>query len=414
MSADNKRNFDIILWGATGFTGKLVIEYLAMNYGCGEKELKWAIAARNLQKLQEVQSALAEKIPSIKSLPLFTADSEDVESLKKLTCITKVIITTVGPYNLYGKKLLKACVDTETNYCDLTGEPNFIRYSIDHFHAEAERKKVQIVHSCGFDSIPSDMGTLFLQTKSLEIHGKACREVIFVSGESKGGFSGGTVASLLGVVEEALASEETRKILRDPYSLNPPGIRGEDGEDPIDIVYVPALKTWAAPFLMGPINTRVVRRSNAISNLKYGLDFKYQERMGFGDGMGGWVIAQLVRAGLGTVLALGAFSPSREFIKNNLLPAGEGPSEEERENGYFHISIIGFLDKPKDKADIEIKVSGKRDPGYGATSRMLSEAGIALSKRNTNPIYGVITPSTAFGLNFLESLKNAEVTFELK
>jgi short subunit dehydrogenase-like uncharacterized protein len=406
------RELDIILWGATGFTGKLVAEYFANHYGCNGSKLKWAIAGRNEDKLKLLRSSLTKFDPSAENLPIITADIDSLPSLQKLTRRTQVVCTTVGPYNLYGKILLKACLEEQTNYCDLTGEPNFIRYSIDTFHKEAKDKKIQIVHSCGFDSIPSDLGTLLLQKESERRLGSLCKEVLFVAGESKGSFSGGTIASLLGVIEEVSTNENVRKILEDPYSLNPPEIRGEDTIDPTDIVYIDALQTWACPFVMGPINTRVVRRSSAL--LHGSNPYLYQERMGLGDGIGGWLLAQSIRFGLGSILVLGTIGITRNILKSTIFPlSGEGPDPELRESGFFNISILGFKNGISNKADIQVNITGKRDPGYGATSRMIGESAVALAKGEVQPIYGVITPAIALGLPFLEKLKKVDIEFQI-
>ena len=415
MSNDNKKIFDVIIWGASGFTGKLVAQYFANTYGCDGESLKWAMAGRSLEKLKEVQNWIAPSSPDINKIPILTANIDNLETLISITSKTKVLCTTVGPYNLYGKTILQACLETDTNYCDLTGEPNFIRYSIDNFHQKALSKKIHFIHSCGFDSIPSDMGTLFLQTKSLEKLGSYCKEVLFVAGDSRGSFSGGTIASLLGVVEEAVSSEDTRRFLSDPYSLNPEGFRGPDEPDPVTIEYIPALKTWTAPFVMGPVNTRVVRRTNALLNNKYSSDFRYQERMGFGDGIGAWFLAQSVRATIGSILGLGAIPFTRDILKKYVLPAaGEGPSEEDRESGYFNISILGFKEKISDEASIQVDVFGKRDPGYGATCRMLGEAAISIAKGEVSELYGVVTPASALGIGFLNRLEKVGITFNIK
>ncbi len=415
MSNETKRKFDVIIWGASGFTGRLVAQYYAMTYGCKGENLTWAMAGRSSEKIKEVQNWLSKDTPDIFNVPILTANIDDLESLKSITSQTKVLCTTVGPYNLFGKTILEACLNTETNYCDLTGEPNFIRYSIDNFHSKALSKKIHFIHSCGFDSIPSDMGTLFLQTKSLETLGYNCKEVLFIAGDSRGSFSGGTIASLLGVVEEAVSNEDTRRFLSDPYSLNPEGFRGPDEPDPITIEYIPALKTWTAPFVMGPVNTRVVRRTNALLNNKYSSDFRYQERMGFGDGIGGWFLAQSIRAGIGSILGLGAIPFTRDILKKYILPsAGEGPSEEVRESGYFNISILGFKNNYSENPSIQVDVFGKRDPGYGATCRMLGESAVSIAKGEVSQMYGVVTPASALGLDFIKRLEKVGITFKVK
>lgn len=404
-----QRELDLVLWGATGFTGQLVANYLLEAYGVDENNLRWGLAGRNEKKLQEFRSQLEKINPNAKNLKIFTSNGDDLDGLKKIARTTKVICSTVGPYNAFGKTLLDACFEEETSYTDLTGEPNFIHYSIQKYHEKARNKKIRFVHSCGFDSIPSDMGTLFLQSKSKEIFGDLCKEVIYIAKDSKGSFSGGTIASLLGVIEEAASNSSVREILNDPYSLNPSGIRGSDSADPLDIIYIDADKSWAAPFLMGPVNTRVVRRSSAI--LYNSNPFGYQERMGFGDGFAGWAIAQSVRLALGSIILLGSNGITKPLLYSILPSSGEGPDKTLQETGYFTITILGFKESSGPSADIKVEIYGRRDPGYGATSRMLAESSIALALGETQPNYGVVTPATAFGLPLLKRLEKVGIQF---
>lgn len=404
-----QRELDLILWGATGFTGKLVANYLLETYGADGESLKWGIAGRNEKKLNEFRTELEGLNPNAKNIKIFTSDAGNLNDLRKIASSTKVICSTVGPYNAYGKILLEACLEEGTNYTDLTGEPNFIHYSIQKYHEKAKEKKIRFVHSCGFDSIPSDLGTLLLQSKAKEKFGNLCKEVIYIAKDSKGSFSGGTIASLLGVLDEASNNPSIRDILNDPYSLNPIGIRGDDNSDPLDIIYIDADKSWAAPFLMGPVNTRVVRRSSAL--LYNSNPFRYQERMGFGDGFGGWAIAQTVRAVLGSLVVLGSNSITKPILNAILPSSGEGPDKELQETGYFTITILGFKEKSKDVADLRIEIYGRRDPGYGATSRMLAESSIALALGETQQYFGVITPATAFGLPILKRLEKVGIQF---
>lgn len=404
-----KREFDLVLWGATGFTGKLVAEYLLEAYGANGQKLKWAIAGRSISKLNDLKTQLVNLNPEATNISVLTSDSSDLESLRTLARSTKVICSTVGPYNLFGKTLLEACIEESTDYTDLTGEPNFIRYSIDSFHEKAKEKKIRIVHSCGFDSIPSDLGTLLLQTKSQEKFKSFCKEILFVAGDSKGSFSGGTISSLIGVVEDAISNPKTREMLLDPYSLNPPGIKGEDKTDSVDIVYIDALKTWSAPFLMGPINTRVVRRSSAL--IYESNPFLYQEKMGFGDGFGGWTIAQVFRTALSGMLLMSSNSVTRSFLNLFMPGSGEGPDKDTRDTGYFTITILGFKEQYGSIADIKVEIFGQRDPGYGATSRMLAESSVALALGETRPIYGILTPASAFGLPLLKRMEKVGIQF---
>lgn len=406
------KDFDVILWGATGFTGAICVEVLMREYGCDGSSLKWAIAGRNQAKLEELKKELFVKDNKAADIPTFTADSNDLNSLKELAQRTKVICTTVGPYNAYGKALLRACVEEGAHYCDLTGETNFIRYSIDNFHKKAQKNSLKIVHCCGYDSIPSDLGVHFLQEQAKKLLGSACESVTFIAGESKGNFSGGTIASLLGVVQEAAKDKNTRDVIMDPYALNPKGVKGPDKGDPVDIRYSKDMSSWTAPFLMGPINTRVVRRTNAILNHPYGKSFAYEERMALGDGLGGWIAAEGVRAAVAGLIVFGAIPFTRGILESTILPApGDGPSKADQETGFFNVSIFGRKTAASEKADIRVKVYGNRDPGYGATARMLTESAVALAKDELPENYGVLTPASAFGLRTLPRLEKAGISF---
>jgi short subunit dehydrogenase-like uncharacterized protein len=405
-----QRELDLVLWGATGFTGRLVAEYLLSAYVNNDTSLKWALAGRSEKKLNELKTELQKINSSANDIPIFVSDGQDLNGLRNIASKAKVICSTVGPYNIYGKTLLEACHLESTDYTDLTGEPNFIRYSLDKYHNSNIEKKIRFVHSCGFDSIPSDLGVLLLQTKSKAKFGDFSKNVIFVAGDSRGSFSGGTVASLLGVLEDAVENAEIRKIIEDPYSLNPRDIRGEDGADSYDTEYIESIQRWTAPFLMGPINTRVVRRSSAL--MFNSNPYLYKERMEFGEGIGGWFFSQSLRVAMSALLVMGINSITRNFIKS-FIPAGEGPSEDLRETGYFNAILLGFKDEVKSQEDIRIVIHGKRDPGYGATSRMLAEASVALAKGEVEERYGVITPASAFGLRFLDRLEKVDIQFRV-
>ena len=273
----DKREFDIIIWGASGFTGRLVAEYLYKNYN--SKDLKWAIAGRDNQKLISIRKTFLND-----EVPIVLADSFDETSLNKMTQRANVICSTVGPYAKYGSLLVKSCIKNKTHYCDLAGEAQWIRKMIDLYHEEAIRNQVKIVNSCGYDSIPSDMGVYFinknLSKKNLTIKMR-------VTG-TKGGYSGGTYASMQNIIKEASSDREVRKSLTNPYGLNPVGEQsGHDKRDLSSVVFDKKIKSWIAPFLMAGINTKIVRRSNALSNYNYGKDFKYDEAVMTGKGIKG-------------------------------------------------------------------------------------------------------------------------------
>ena len=277
------KEFDIIIWGATGFTGRLVAEYIFKNYS--SEKLNWAIAGRDKKKLINVRDEIADK-----NIPIIIADSFDEMSLTKMTQKTKVICSTVGPYSKYGSLLVKSCIKTNTHYCDLAGEAQWIRKIVDTYHQEAKNKKVRIVNSCGFDSIPSDMGVYFIHKNLPDVNIKLDNISMRLSG-FKGSLSGGTYASMNNIITEASKDSLIRKILTNPYGLNPEGQRsGPDKRDLNKVKYDEDSKSWIAPFMMAGINTKIVRRSNALSNYSYGKNFTYDESVMTGDGFKGtWV-----------------------------------------------------------------------------------------------------------------------------
>ena len=402
------KNHDLIIWGATGFTGRLVAEYLLKQYGTG-KELKWAMAGRNEGKLKSIRNLLGDE-----SIPILTADSLDMDSLNALVQQTKVICTTVGPYAKYGSPLVEACVNNGVDYCDLTGEVQWIRRMIDQHHENAKAKGVKIVHCCGFDSIPSDMGVYFLQKKAKEKHGEYCEKIKLRVKAAKGGPSGGTIASLNNVLAEAKSDPSIFKLLENPYNLNPIGEQtGKDKNDLSGVEYDKDFKSWIGPFIMAAINTRVVRRSHALSGYPYGKDFMYDEATLCGAGISGKIKAKM----LASILGMMSNPNPNSFIKsmtNRFLPKpGEGPSKKQRETGFFNLALFGKL---KNGQSIKGKVTGDRDPGYGSTSKMLGESAACLAKDRASlpKTSGAITPSTAMGDALLGRLeKNAGLMFTI-
>ena len=395
----DKREYDIIIWGASGFTGRLVAEYLYKNYN--SKDLKWAIAGRDNQKLISIRKTFLND-----EVPIVLADSFDETSLNKMTQRANVICSTVGPYAKYGSLLVKSCIKNKTHYCDLAGEAQWIRKMIDLYHEEAIRNQVKIVNSCGYDSIPSDMGVYFinknLSKKNLTIKMR-------VTG-TKGGYSGGTYASMQNIIKEASSDREVRKSLTNPYGLNPVGEQsGHDKRDLSSVVFDKKIKSWIAPFLMAGINTKIVRRSNALSNYNYGKDFKYDEAVMTGKGIKG----QLAGIMLSIPLILLAAKPGSILNKifSFFVPKpGQGPDKKERESGYFSSKFFVFDEHSNSSI---FKVTGDRDPGYGSTSKMLAESAVCLAKDNLDNTFGIITPSYAMGNNILERLiSNAGLSFK--
>ena len=406
-----RRPLSLIIWGATGFTGRLVVEYLLERYGIGQ-EIEWAIAGRSQVKLERLRETLALSTPQAKDLKLFTADSHDLPSLIALSAQADVICSTVGPYALYGSALVEACVQTRTHYCDLTGEPQWIREMIDAHHSEAQAREVKIVHCCGYDSIPSDLGVLMMYEA---MSSETLDEVKFFAGASKGGFSGGTIASMLNVLENA-SDPKVRRVLGHPYGLSPdPETHGADTSDQRGVRYEPSYRGrggWTAPFIMASINTKVVRRSNALMGLKYGRTFRYSEVMATSRGLRGWLKAMLITTGLGVFMTLLGPRPTRALLKRFALPApGEGPSKSARESGFFNV----WLTAKRGERILYGHIKGDRDPGYGSTAIMLVESALCLATQgDQHPTRGgVLTPATAFGTLLIDRLREAGMIFEI-
>ena len=394
---NRSKEFDIIIWGASGFTGRLVVAYLFKKYGVNDN-IKWAMAGRDKKKLKQVRFEVADN-----SLPIIVAEINDETSLKEMIIRTKVICTTVGPYTIYGSKLVSLCVNHGTDYCDLSGEVQWIRKMIDQHHENAKINGVKIVHSCGFDSIPSDMGVYFTQRESKAQKGQLVNKIEMRVAGIRGGISGGTYASLTKVMEQAYLDKEVYKVLTNPYGLNPKGkIEGDDMRDLNTIIYDEVSKSWIGPFVMAGINTKVVRRSNALSGYAYGKDFRYNEATICGKGLKGWIKGCLMAIPLLIMTA-----KPESFLKkitNKILPKpGEGPTKEQREKGFFNLKFYATL---KDGSRVLVKVNGDMDPGYGSTSKMLGEAAVCLSKDNLSNVSGVLTPSTAMGDFLLKRLEN--------
>ena len=358
----NKKEFDIIVYGATGFTGRLVAEYLSNQYGNG-KELSWAMAGRSHEKLEQVRNEM--NLPE--STPLVVADSSDEASMQDLVNRTKAVITTVGPYQLYGSMLVGLCANSGTDYVDLCGESVWMRHMIDQHQSAAQESGARIVFSCGFDSIPSDLGIFRLQNLAIEKTGSPCKSINGRVRGLSGTFSGGTAASIQASMKAAGTDPQILKLAVDPFSLVPDfdGVAQPDGDT---VHYSEQLKSWVAPFIMAAINTRNVHRSNALLGYQYGKDFTYDEMMLTGDGEKGEMIAKHV-AGDKSMLGPDAPKP------------GEGPSKEEREAGFYDIAYIG---ETVDGGTMIVSVKGDRDPGYGSTCKMLSESAICLIKDATD------------------------------
>ncbi len=408
-----KRAYAVVLYGATSFVGQITAHYLAeflsANKDKSGSEINWAIAGRDQEKLNELQSKLASKVDII------IANSDDAASLDAMTEQTQVIISTVGPYLKYGEPLIKSCVDNGTDYVDLTGEAIFIKDMMDKYQEAAKQSGARIVNSCGFDSIPSDLGVYFTQKQAEAKFDSACDVIQMRVKAAKGGLSGGTIASMATIFEEVGQDKSRRKQVANPYLLNDdknaPNVRQSNVSKP---EYDSEHKRWLAPFVMASINTRIVHRSNQLLGYEYGREFKYDEAMWMKDGLKGKLTSYALSAGLLGFATAMMITPSRELLSKHVLPkSGSGPSKEEQENGYFDIRLFG---QTANKDSITTKVTGDKDPGYGSTSRMLSQAALCLAQDISKEEVkgGFWTPASAMGDKLLARLeKHAGLSFDV-
>ena len=387
------REFDIVVYGATGYTGRLVAEHFVREYAGKPGARKWAMAGRSMAKLEEVRG----EIGAPASVPLVIADADDPASLESMCRRTRVVLTTVGPYQLYGSALVEACVRTGTDYADLCGEPGWMRAMIDAHHEDARVSGARICFSSGFDSIPFDLGVLMLQKEAQARFGSPAPRVKGRVRSMKGTFSGGTAASLTATVKAVAKDPGLIKVLNSPFGLTP-GFEGPDQPSGLLPHYEEAFGKWAAPFIMATINTKNVHRTNFLLGHPYGENFKYDEMMLTSPGEAGKAAANAVTEMLKN--PFGAKPPK----------PGEGPSAEERESGNYDVLFIGEM---PDGRTIRYGVKGKYDPGYGSTSRMLAETGMALLDCTAGG--GVGTPGAFLGEDLVKRLEaNAEISFEVE
>jgi short subunit dehydrogenase-like uncharacterized protein len=390
----SKPNFDVIVFGATSFVGQILARYLFEQFGVGG-ELRWAAAGRSRPKLEQVRQELGR---GAGKLELRVADAGDEASLRSLCADARVIVSTVGPYALHGEPLVRACAETGTDYCDLTGEVQWMKRMIDRYEDAARKSGARIVHNCGFDSIPSDLGVHFLQQHAQAKFGQPCATVKMRVRSMRGGFSGGTVASLLNVLKEVAADPALRKSLQNPYLLCPAGkVKGVRQPNVALAEYDADFDAWVAPFIMSAINTRVVHRSNALSQHAYGPEFRYDEALLTGRGVRGRLAATATGAGLGAFMLAGSVGPLRAALEKFVLPApGEGPSPEQQRSGGFDLRFHGRCGSGQ---VIRARVTGDRDPGYGSTAKMLGQAAVCLAQDipRSRVGGGFWTPATALG-----------------
>lgn len=404
-----RRPLDLVLWGATGFTGRLAAAHLVTHHA--REGLRVAIAGRSRDKLEALRRELASAAPEAAAVEVRVADAADPSSLRALAREARVIATTVGPFAKVGEGLVAACVDEGTDCCDITGEPQFIRRMIDRYEARARASGARIVPTCGFDSIPSDLGVSILQRSIHDETGRYASEVRAFVDVRGAGLSGGTLASALEVLEEAGVDRAVRAILRDPYALCPEGMR--DGPDALPrpgVHHDASIGVWTAPFVMAAVNSLVVRRSHALLGRPWGRDFRYSEQSDMGSGVRGWARATKLTAGLGAVLAAASSPWLRERLRKRLPSQGEGPPPEQRAKSSFQVRLVGLDEGGRSLATA--RVAGG-DPGYDETAKMLVESALAL-RESSERAGGFWTPATAMGLALVERLRARGMVFEVE
>ena len=385
------REFDVVIFGASGYTGKLVAEYMHDQYG-NDHSIKYAIAGRNIEKLLEVKKDLRLN----EDISILEVDSSNLDSLDKMTRSARCILTTVGPYQLYGSKLVESCARNGTDYVDLTGEPGWMYEMINAHKETAQKSGARIVFSCGFDSIPFDLGVYFVQNAAKEKFGKPAPHVRGRVKAMNGEFSGGTIASLGATMSTLKEKPELIKVLANPFSLTE-GFEGPSQLDDSKPLLDEKMNMWLSPFVMAPINTKNIHRSNALLDHAYGEDFCYDEMMIAGEGDKGEQMAK-------------AMSSGNPMGGDNLPQPGEGPSKESREKGNYDILFFADLEEKS----IEARVTGDMDPGYGSTSKMIAESALCLVQDCPDLAGGIYTPAPSMGEKLIDRLiKKAGLTFDI-
>jgi short subunit dehydrogenase-like uncharacterized protein len=384
--------FDFVVYGATGFTGKLVVEYLQAKYS-DNNEINWAMAGRSLEKLNQVKTDLGVS----NSVKILEVNSNDQASIEKMMEMTDCVLTTVGPYQLYGNEIVKSCAETGTDYVDLCGEPGWMHEIISKYNDKAKETGARIVFSCGFDSIPFDLGVLFLQNEVKKQTGRTSNKVRARVRVMEGEFSGGTAASFGATMASLKTNPELFSILGNPFSLSE-GFQGPQQENDSKPVFDEALGVWVAPFFMAPINTKNVHRSNMLQNHAYGEDFLYNEMWVAGPGEEGEQIAKMM-------------ATANPMSGDDVPKPGEGPSKESREAGSYDVLFCADIEG----SVISTSVTGDMDPGYGSTSKMIAESAICLVKDSAELEGGIYTPASSMGRKLIKRLvDNAGLTFNVE
>ena len=411
MNSAGARELDVVVMGASGFVGRLVAGHLARH---APPAVRVGLAGRSRGRLEAVRRGLGGRA---EQWPVLVADSADDAALATLAATTRVVATTVGPYARHGLPLVRACAAAGTHYCDLTGEVAFVRQSIDAADGAARRSGARIVHACGFDSVPSDLGVLLAATRARADGAGELTDTTLVLVSARGGVSGGTIDSLRGQVDAGRADPAVAALLRDPYALSPDRA-AEPASGPEPDTFVPyrddGLGRWVAPFVMAPFNTRVVRRSNALAGYRYGRGLRYREVQGVGTGPLAPLLAGALTAGLAAFAGGLAFRPTRLVLDRLLPSAGEGPDERTRDSGHFRVEITAATTSGR---RYRSTVAAQGDPGYAATAVMLGESALCLATDDlvTDDLAtggaGVLTPATAFGGLLAQRLQAAGFTF---
>ena len=393
------REFDLVIFGATGFTGRLVADYVA--HTSRHRPLRWAIAGRNADKLAQVRKELPTP-----EIPVILVDALDPAAVEAVARRTTVVCTTVGPYAKFGSALVAACAEAGTHYCDLTAEVPWMRQMIDAHHERAIATGAKIVHSCGFDSIPSDLGTFLVQREMIARHGSPATTVTALFGETSGGMSGGTLATMAELSTAARKDAGVRRVLFNPYALDPdPTEPKVPSPDDRSIGWFAPLKMFTVPFIMALSNTRIVRRSHALLGQPWGSEFRYREVMSTPGNAGGLAMAGGIMAGIAGLGIVLSTKPLRERLVQRF--AGDGPSLETRTHGHWKVRFVAEHD-----GDQLVYIAADRaDPGYGSTAKMLGESALCLALDPLGSPGGVLTPAVAMGVALAERLRSAGLTF---
>jgi short subunit dehydrogenase-like uncharacterized protein len=407
---ESGRVYDIVVFGATSFVGQILCKYLFERHGIGGG-LAWAMAGRSASKLESIRAGMGE---GASELELVVADAADKAALRAMCERTRVVVSTVGPYALYGSPLVEACVESGTDYLDLTGEVQWIHRMLRQHESGAKKSGARILHCCGFDSVPSDLGVHFHQQLAMERFGEPARQIRMQVARIRGGASGGTVASIVNIARELASDAALRKLMANPYALVSDGRAKVRQPNVTAPQRDPETGAWLGPFVMAAVNTRIVHRSNALSGYAYGEDFLYDESMRMGRGFKGGLFATAFTGGLGAFMLGAALPPTRWLLKKYLLPQpGEGPSPEQQRDGMYDLRFYG---RTAAGGKLVTRVTGDRDPGYGSTAKILGEAAVCLAQdvAKADVPGGFWTPATAMGNDLRERLKrHAGLTFEV-